>query len=42
MCIGRNTKNDRFEFDNLSLENSKEEVVLGVTLDNKLIFDRHI
>ena len=26
-CIGRNTENDKFEFDNLLLEYSKEEVV---------------
>ena len=42
MCIGRNTKKDKFKFDNLLLENSKEEVVLGVTIDNKLTFDSHI
>ena len=42
MCIGRNTENGKFEFDNLLLENSKEEVVLGVTIDNKLTFDSHI
>ena len=42
MCTGRYTKNDKFEFDNLLLENSKEEVVLGVTIDNKLTFDSHI
>ena len=42
MCIGRDTKNDKFELDNLLLENSKEEVVLAVTIDNKLTFDIHI
>ena len=42
MCIGRNTENHKFEFDNLLLEKSKEEVVLGVTIDNKLTFDSHI
>ena len=26
MCIGRNTKNDKFEFDNLLLENSKKKL----------------
>ena len=41
MCIGRNTENDEFEFDNLLLENSKE-VVLGFTTDNKLTFDSQI
>ena len=36
MCIGRNIENDKFELGNLLLKNSKEEVVLGVTIDNKL------
>ena len=26
----------------MCLENSKEEVILGITIDNKLIFDSHI
>ena len=40
MCIGRNVKNGKFEYDNLFLENSEEEeVALGVTIDNNLIFD---
>ena len=42
MCIGRNTENGKLEFDNLFLENSKEEVVLGVIIDNKLTFDSRI
>ena len=42
MCIGRNTENDKVEFDKLLLENSKEEVVLGVTIDNKLPFNSNI
>ena len=42
MCIGRNNENDKFESDNLILENSKEEVVLGITIDKKLTFDSHI
>ena len=41
MCIGRNIKNYKFKFENL-LSDSKEEVVLGVTTDNKLTFDSHI
>ena len=32
----------KFEFDNLLLENSKEEVVSGITIDNKSTFDSHI
>lgn len=41
MRIGKNTKNDKLEFDNLLLENSKKQVVLGATIDNKLAFDSH-
>ena len=41
MCIGRNTENDKFEFDNLFWEKSKE-VVVGVRIDNKLIIDSYI
>ena len=36
MCVGRNTKNYKFELDNLALKNGKEEVVLVVTIDKKL------
>ena len=39
--IGRSTKNDKFEFDNLLLENRKE-VVLSVTTDNKLTINRNL
>ena len=42
MCINRNTQNDKLEFDNWLLENGIEEVVLGVTINNKLTFDSHI
>ena len=42
MCIDRNIENDKFEFDDLLLENSKGEVVLCVTIDNKLTFYSHI
>ena len=42
MSIGRNPENDKFEFGNFLLGNSKEEVVLGITIDNKLTFDSHI
>ena len=42
MCIGTNTENDKFQFDNLFFKNSTEEVLLGVTIDKKLIFDSHI
>ena len=42
MSIGRNPENDKFEFGNFLLGNSKEEVVLGITIDNKLTFDSRI
>ena len=42
ISTGRYTENDKFEFDHLCLENSKEEVVFGVTIDDKLKFDSHI
>ena len=41
MCIGRNTENDKFEFDNFLFGNSKEEAALGATSGNKLTFDSH-
>ena len=42
MCIGKNTDSDIFKFENVCLESSKEEVILGITIDNKLTFDSHI
>ena len=42
MCIGKNTESDIFKFENVCLENSKEEVILGITIDSKLTFDSHI
>ena len=39
MCIVRNKENDTFNFDNESLNNSKEEVILSLTIDNQLSFD---
>ena len=42
MWLGKNNNNDKFWFDNLCLQNSNEEVILGVTIDNKLTFDSRI
>ena len=42
MCHGKNKESDTFGFRNISLKNSKEEVILGLTTDNKLSFDNHI
>ena len=42
MCIRKNTESDIFKFENVCVENSKEEVILGITIDSKLTFDSHI
>ena len=42
MCIGREGKNNTFTFKDVCYKNSKEEVILGITIDNKLNFDNHI
>ena len=41
MCLGKNKENDTFNFGNISLNNSKEEAILSLTVDNKLSFDNH-
>ena len=41
-CIGKSTESNIFKFKNLCLENSKDEVILGITIDNKFTFDSHI
>ena len=40
--IGNNTESDILKFENVCSENSKEEVMLGITIDTKLTFDSHI
>ena len=42
MCIGKNTESDVFKFENVCLENTKEELIVGIIIDNKLSFDSHI
>ena len=42
MCVKRITECGIFKFENVCLENTKEEVTLGITIDNKLTFDSHI
>ena len=42
MCLGRKTDKAEFSFDGKNFENSKEETILSVTVDNKLIFYKHI
>ena len=38
MCPGKNKEKDIFSFENISLKNSKEEVILDLIIDNKLSF----
>ena len=38
MCLGQNTVNETFVYDNTEMKNSKEEKILGVIIDNKLRF----
>ena len=42
MCLGNNTENEAFLFHNIFMENSKEQKLLGVTIDNKLNFKSQI
>ena len=42
MCIGRDGENETFNFKDVCYKNSREEVILGITIDNKLNFDGHI
>ena len=41
MCIGKNIGNGMFQFENVCLENSKEEVILAIPFGNKLPFASH-
>ena len=42
MNLGKNTENQTFFFNKILMENSKEQKILGVTIDNKLNFKSHI
>ena len=42
MCIGRGRENETFTFKNVCYKNSKEELILGIIIDNKLNFNSHI
>ena len=41
-CLGQNTVNETFVYDNIEMKNSKEEKILGVIIDNKLRFKSHV
>ena len=38
MCLGKDTENEAFIFNNFIFSNSNEDKVLEITIDNKLIF----
>ena len=42
MCLGENTLNETFVYDNIEMKNSKDEKILGVIIDNKLRFKSHV
>ena len=42
MCLDKNKGNETFKFGNICLNNSKEEVILCLTIDNKLSFDNNV
>ena len=41
MCLGKDTENDTFIFNNFIFNNSNEEKIVGITTDNKLTFKSH-
>ena len=36
MCLGKYTKNETFVFKSLVMQNSKDQKILGLTINNKL------
>ena len=42
LCLGKDTRNETFIFKGFVTRNSKEQKILGVTIDNKLTFKSHI
>ena len=42
MCFEKDTTNETFIFKGLVMKNSKEQKILGVTIDNKLTLKSHI
>ena len=42
MYLGKNKGNYTFNFKNMSLKNSKKEVLLGLAIDNKLSLDNQL
>ena len=42
ICLGKNAKNETFTFKETIMNNSKEEKLLGVIIDNRLTFSSHM
>ena len=42
MCLGKDTKNERFIFNNFIFNDSNEQKIFGITIDIKLTFKSHI
>ena len=42
MCLGKDTENVTFIFNNFIFNNGNEEKILGITIDDKLTFKSHI
>ena len=42
MCLGKDTEKETFIFNNFIFNNSNEEKILGITIDNKVTFKGHI
>ena len=42
MCLGKNTENETLIFKDTIMNNSKQEKILGVTIDNRLTFNSRI
>ena len=40
-CLGKDTENEAFIFNNFIFSNSNEDKILEITIDNKLIFKSH-
>ena len=42
MCLGKDTENETFIFNNFIFNNGNEEKILGTTIENKLTFKSQI
>ena len=41
-CLGKNTENKTYFFNNTEIKNNSEEEVLEIIIDNKLKFKSHV